>query len=220
MRALAVNTRVFKEMIDVIRIEQERRSARLHDLYDIHPDLPYDQWFSTDEPFLNELCLMLLVTLGHQIERGLLGLAARAGQDSEEISRQQYEENIKKFRKGIGWNWQEIRQRLKLKEEPESIIVLRFLSNCYKHDPSFLPDEELLNSLSLPTGVNYARLPESDDLREGLAKFIGLYGNADYCDIADKFIEIAADFLKEVESQANLSKFNWVVSIDPDDAAR
>lgn len=163
---------------------------------------------------------MLLVTLGHQIERELLGLAARAGQDSEEISRQQYEENIKKFRKGIGWNWQEIRQRLKLKEEPESIIVLRFLSNCYKHDPSFLPDEELLNSLSLPTGVNYARLPESDDLREGLAKFIGLYGNADYCDIADKFIEIAADFLKEVESQANLSKFNWVVSIDPDDAAR
>jgi hypothetical protein len=221
-----VNTKILKELIAVIRIEQERRLSKLKDE---DPNIAYDQWLFTDEPFLNELCLMLLVTLRHQIERELVGLAARADEGSEEISRQQFQEKVRQLRKtnrkgkNIGWDWMEMSKRLKLEfyEKYKFIEALRLLSNSYKHDPSMEPDEELLNLLSLETGVNYAPLPESDALRKGFADFIGLKEDANYCDIANQFLEVASNFLVEVESQAKLSKVNWgAASLNPNDFAR
>ena len=49
------------------------------------PDYAYDQWLFTDEPFVNELCLVLLVVIRHQLERELLGLLARVIVDAKEI---------------------------------------------------------------------------------------------------------------------------------------
>lgn len=221
-----MNTQILKEMVAVIRIEQERRLSKLKDE---DPNIAYDQWLFTDEPFLNELCLMLLVTSRHQIERELVRLAARADEDGEEISGQQYQEKVKQLRKtnrkgkNIGWDWMEISKRLKLEfyEKYKFIEALRLLSNSYKHDPSMEPDEELLSLLSLETGVNYAPFPESDALRKGFADFIGLKEDTDYCDIANQFVEIASNFLAEVESQTKLSKVNWgAVSLNPNDFAR
>ena len=83
------------------------------------------------------------------------------------------------------------------------------------------PDEELLSLLSLETGVNYAPLPESDALRKGFASFIGLKEDADWCEITKQFVEIASNFLAEIETQTKLSKVNWgAISFDPKDALR
>ena len=78
----------------------------------------------------------------------------------------------------------------------------------------------LLELLKLETEVNYAPLPESEDLRKGLADFIGLEKNTGYCDIADKFVDITSDFLVEVQSRSKLSHVKWgPVSLHPNDFA-
>lgn len=213
-------TPVFKEMIAVIKAEQQRRSSLLTDE---DPNFAYDHWLFTDAPFVNELCLMLLVTLRHQVEREMVGLAARAADDGKEISGQQYEEKVKQLRKGNGWDWTEINNRLKPEscEGYASMKALRLLANSYKHDPSMEPNEDLLKLLKLETGVNYAPLPESDSLREGFACFIGLGKDTGYCDIAARFVDIASDFLANVQSRTRVSQVQWgPVSLNPDDFAR
>lgn len=213
-------------MITVIRTEQERRTSLLQDE---DSNFAYDQWLFTDAPFLNELCLMFLVTLRHQIEREMVGLAAQSDENRMEISGKQYQENIKQLRKtnkkgqNIGWDRKEIHKRLKLEtcENYEFIEALRLLSNLYKHEPSMEPDDDLLNLLRLEIGVNYASLPESDALREGLAKFVGLRGDADYCDIAERFVDISNTFVSTVKGRTKLSKVRWdAVSLNPADFAR
>jgi hypothetical protein len=221
-----VDTRTLKDMISVIRTEKERRNSILKAL---DPDISYDQWLFTDAPFVNELCLMFLVTLRHQVERELVGLAARADAGANEISGQEYKENVTQLRRtnrkgeNIGWKWDEINKRLKFKscDKYKFIEALRLLSNLYKHDTSMVPDVQLLKLLELKTGVNYASLSESDALQERFANFIGLGNDADYCDIADRFVDIASDFLAIVKSQTTLSRVEWgAVSFNPNDFAR
>lgn len=210
---------VLKDVIAAIRTEQERRMSR----YD--PDFLNELWPFTDGPFINELCIMVLVTLRHQVERDLVGLAARATDDGKEISAKQYQEKLKQLQKPN--QWKEIEKRLETAscEKYKSIEALRLLVNSYKHDPSIKPDEKLLSLLGLETGVKYARLPESDDLRKGLANCIGLKEDASYCDIAERFVGNASDFVAEVQvkNSANLSIVNrgrGGVSLKPSDFER
>jgi hypothetical protein len=215
-----VNTRIFKETIAVIEIEQERRLSKLKNK---DSNIAYEQWLFTDEPFLNELCLMLLVTLRHQIERELVGLAAQADEGDKEISGQKYQEKKEQLRKGKSWDWKKIENRLKLEsyEAYKSMKALRLLANSYKHDPSMMPNKNLLKLLNLETEIKYASLPESDALRKGFASFIGLKEAADWCEITKQFVEIASNFLAEIETQTKLSKVNWgAISFDPKDALR
>ena len=207
-------------MITVIRTEEERRVSLLTDK---DPNFAYDQWVFKDEPFVNELCLMLLVALRHQIERELIGLAARAADDGKEISVKQYQEKVKQLRKGKVWDWKEIRNRLKLEscEGYASMEALRLLANSYKHGPSMEPGEDLLKWLNLETGVIYAPFPESDTLREGFAAFSGLGKGATYCDIVDRFVDIASDFLAKVQSRTTLNRVKrGAASLNPIDFAR
>jgi hypothetical protein len=67
-----METGILKEVIAVIRAEQQRRASLLTDE---DPNFAYDHWLFKDEPFVNELCLMLLVTLRHHVERELVRLA-------------------------------------------------------------------------------------------------------------------------------------------------
>jgi len=217
-----MDTRIFKDLIAVIRTEQERRTS-LRNPQD--PDFAYDRWLFTDEPFLNELCLMVLLTLRHQVERELVGLAARAAGGGKEISRQQYQTEVEQLRKKNRkvWNWEEINKRLEPKscKNYDFFEALRHLANSYKHNPSMEPEGELLTLLKLKPGVSYAPLPESDSVREGLADLIGLEKGADYCDIAERFVDIASDFVAEVKSPTKLSKVEWgAVSLKPDKFAR
>lgn len=218
-----METAILKEMIAVIEAEEQRRSSLLTDKDD---NFAYDQWLFTDAPFVNELCLMLLVTLRHQVERELVWLAARATNDGKEISFQQYLEKVKLLRKQVrnpkSWN-EKIKNRLKLEsfDEYRYIDALRLLANSYKHDPSMEPNDDLLNRLNLETGVNYAPLPESDALRQGLAEFISLGKDTSCCDIAVRFVDIASDFLGNVQSRTRLSRVQpGRVSCNPKDFAR
>ena len=208
---------ILKQMISVIRVEEQRRASLPTDE---NSNFAYDQWLFTDEPFVNELCLMLLVTLRHQVGRELVWLAARAADDGKEISGQQYYDNISQLQKPKGW--EKIKDRLKLEscEGYPYIEVLRLLANSYKHDPYMEPDRKLLELLQLETGVNYDLLPESNSLREGLSAFLGLGKDSTYCDIAERFVDIANDFLGTVQNRTKLSRVKRSpVSFNPRDFA-
>ena len=211
-----MNTRILKDVIALIRTEQERRSSLLNAE---DQDYAYDYWIFWDEPFLNELCLMFLVTLRHQVEREIVGLAARAVDNGEEISNQQYQERLKQLRKG-DWDWEEIKKRLTFGscDKWDKLDALRLLSNSYKHDFSTKPNGELLKKLRLEPKGNYAPLPESDSFRKGLANFIGLGDEAGYCDIAERFVDIVSEFVAEMKSRTVLSKVkSRRVSLRPSD---
>jgi hypothetical protein len=203
-----METAVFKEMIAVVRTEQQRRA---------------DADRSTDEPFFNEHCLMLLVALWHQVERELVALAARAADDGKEISRERYQKNVhrlqEELRKSAKQGWKTIGGRLSHKscQEYTHMEVLRSLANSYKHHPSMKPNDELLKLLKKEllkltkqdTGVNYGRLPDSWMLQQALAAFVGLDRCAAYCDIAEQLVDKASAFLEDVRSRAKVSPVEW-----------
>jgi len=195
---------ILKEMISIIRAEEQRRAALLSGE---DPEAAYDQWLFRDAPFVNELCIILLVALRHRVERVLVSLAALSADGGREIEGEQYGYNVEQLRKGRGWKWKEIDARLKpeLSEFYRSMEALRLLANSYKHEHSERPAEDLKDFLGLPR-VDYDVLPASDLFRQKLAVFIGLGEDATYCDIADRFVDVAESFLKDVKSRATLSK--------------
>ena len=118
--------------------------------------------------------------------------------------------------------WKELIAKLQLnsfREWDTSMQSLRLLANCYKHEPSEGPGFELLKHRKL-SELNYASLSESDAIREGLAESVGLAAHADYCEIAERFLECVERFLTEVREQPGLSPIkSGAVSINPADAA-
>ena len=62
-----MNSKIARATLNVIRKERKRRLASLPD----DPLAADDLWPSADEVFVNELCLMLLVAIRHQVEREL-----------------------------------------------------------------------------------------------------------------------------------------------------
>jgi hypothetical protein len=218
-----MEVRVLKELTAVIRTEQRRRAALLKDE---DPDFAYDQWLFNDEPLLNELCLMFLVTLRHQIERELVWLAALAADGGKEIDEEKYKEREEELRAGtINWNWKRIEGRLKFKAcaEYQPMEVLRLLSNSYKHDLSVDATEELRTLLRLDTRFNYATLPESGAVREAIAVCVGLGKDSGYWDIAERYVDLASSFLADIQSRTQLSQIKRkpsVASMNPDDFLR
>lgn len=217
-----METHVLKQMIDVIRVEEQRRAERRANM---HPDVTYDQRLFTDTPFLNELCLMLLVALRHQVERELVLLAARLADDGSEITVEQYHKNVHKERELLKRDGlKRIFKRLDVKscKETKVLEALRLLSNSYKHDPFVKPDVKLLKLLNLPSEwpkkKNYAPLPESSSLQEAFAVFVGLGKDADYCDITERFVESVNEFLEGLKSRTKVRPFEKrLVSLNPQD---
>ena len=212
-----MDTKVAKDTIDVIRRERKRRRSRLPD----HPDAAYDQWLFGDSPFVNELCLMLLVAIHHQVERELIQLAAQKTDDGKSLSRAGYEKRLRIMREKWKSDRKSIIARLELNSFPEwnrDLEVLRQIANSYKHTPWRRPDDKLLKLLQLNLKRNYASLPESDGIREGLAVYLKLRKDADYCSIVSKVLRRADAFLTAVKQQRGLSKVNWgPVSLHPRD---
>jgi hypothetical protein len=217
-----METAIFEEIIGLIKREKQRREWLLKGK---DPDFAQDQWLFTDAPFVNELYLMLLITLRHQVERELVCLAARAVDDEPEISHITYLERLEQLRNEVRKpkNWdKKIEERLNLQSFREylCIEILRLLSNSYKHNQFMEPDIYLLAQISLDSKINYASLPESDAFRKGLAEFIGLEKDADYCEITFRFVDIACKFLTKVEMLPGLSRVRpGTVSLNPKDFA-
>ncbi|HLE57757.1 MAG TPA: hypothetical protein VJB15_11795 [Rhodothermia bacterium] len=207
-----MNTAVVKDLIAVIRTERDRRIPTLEDE---HPDYAADRWLFTDEPFLNELGLVLLVAIRHQLEGELIRLAARVTDDRHEMSGDEYRQRIEDERERLRTDgWKFLIAKLRLQAFPEwntSLKTLQLLANDYKHNPSHGPGEDLLKHLGLnpmisrsPT-VRYAPLPESRHFREALALSLNLDSAADYSAIADGFLSRAERLLADVEQQLGLS---------------
>jgi hypothetical protein len=198
-----------KAFINLVTEEARRREALLDDA---DPNYAYHQWMLTDLPFLHDLSLLFLVAMRHHIERRLLYLAACATGHGNAINRAEYDVRLKELRTlPLGKRWKEIEARLKptMCVHYKSIEALRLLANSYKHHPRNQPDKELINFLGLDPKLTYATLPESGDLQKCLALLVGLPEKAGYADIAERFVEHAEDFLKEVQTRNLLSKVNW-----------
>ena len=197
---------VVKDMISVIRAERDRRLALLAK---VDPEVAYDLWSEVDEPFVNDLCLMLLVSIRHTVERELVKIAALVTSDGRDLDGDQYRQRIQDERKKLREKgWTELVAKLKLIGSAEwdtSIETLRLLANIYKHSPQVTPDQALLKHLGLDFSVSYAPLPESQALRAGLAVSLGLQGNSNYCDIADELLIRASRFLADVQTRVALS---------------
>ncbi len=212
-----MDTKIAKETLKVIREERKGQLAKLPD----HQDAAYDQWLFYVEPFVNDLCLMLLVAIRHQVERELLSLAARVTNDGKTITTERYRERVQEIRSLKKGCWPEISKTLGLPSFPDwngSMKTLQLLANCYKHEPSQGPEKKLLKHLGLDQTREYAPLPESGCFREGLALYLKLDKNTDYCDIAEELLKQADGFLASVQQQPNIRKVKWApVSLHPKD---
>jgi hypothetical protein len=215
-----VNARLVKDAIALIRRERRRRLDELPD-----HEWAYDEWQSHHEPFVNDLCLMLLVAMRHEVERELVKLAAKVTGHGRPLRGDEYAQRVLAQRASLvtrGKGWKSLIATLKLKSFPEwdsSMETLRLVSNSYKHAPTGRPDVELLKHLHLDRRRKYAPLSESDAVRKRLAKSLRLRKSVDYCDIAEELLKRAAQFLKDVASQPSLSPVKYgALSIRPRDA--
>src|SRR5829696_9616736 len=95
---MGTDTTVAKNVIRVIKIERGNRLAHLEKE---DPEVARALWIGDDEPFINELCLMLLVAIHHHVERELTRLAARVTSDQRELEAEQYEQKLEEERKRL-----------------------------------------------------------------------------------------------------------------------
>jgi hypothetical protein len=204
-----MEAKVYKEILEVIKTEEKRRVSTLPD----HRDAADHLWTFRHEPLLNELCLMLLVTLRHHVERVLIGFAARSLDGGRPISREAYEAHIREllnFDKGRSSDrtWKEIKRRLNIdSSSPKATCLkgLRLLANSYKHDPFGEPSDELKKFLGRPE-VNFEPLPRGYLVREELAKLVGLDKDASYPEIVEGYLTSVNEYLSDLESRNGLSE--------------
>lgn len=185
-----------------------------------------------DQPFLNRLYLMLLLTIRHEIEKELIGIQARKVDGGQNIKATDWWTKIWELQhtkrngkiKPKHFNYKDIEKVLDLDkcDTYKFIEPLRLLSNIFKHNIPIEPDEKLLKSLNLfddDKNVNYCAIDESIRFREGLAKFINLSIDADYRQITEKYVDIATEFIDDVEHR-NKNQLGMVkgapVQFDPD----
>ncbi len=203
---------VLKKMIGLVAAEEFRRENQLNQM---PVDVAYDHWLFTDMPFVNEMCLWLMVALHHQVERELMSLAVRAVDDCKEISYEKYSQELRNLRKPRSGCLSKMRTRLSLRQCTgyRQMETLRLVANCCKHSTAMQPDKELdrdlFTALQLETEHVYAALPESNAVRERLAKLVGLTKECSYSDIAVRFVDVASDHLKAVKKH-NETKLSHV----------
>jgi hypothetical protein len=226
-----MDTSIAKEVIRVIREERDKRLAALETEDE-------DLWYrghSDDELFINELCLMLLVAIRHEIERELtLFVAQKTSKESpppprgpgdpvdpvgRKLTDGEYMGLVKKVKnltkKKNAWK-EEIYPQLGLDADTEHWLeTLRHLSNSYKHDQHELGNYRaaFLEHLKLGPERNPMALAESPAIREALAKDLELTSEANYCDIGEAFLNRVSDLLAKLEKEFGVRGF--LVSSDP-----
>jgi hypothetical protein len=200
-------------MIGVIRDEANRRAdANDEQAKDDTHGLAGDTWLFTDLPFIREFCILILIGIWHQVERELVWLAACAADTGEVVDAEEYrklvsiERDLYRSRK----TREAVLAKLGITTLPDWMLVLKFIAECYKHDPAAWPDRRLLDILSLPTIPTerlvrwYASLPESSLIEDGLVRYLGLPKEANFCDIADEFLSRAEQYLAELRQRPSL----------------
>ena len=203
-----MDTRTVRGIVNLIRAQRSRGERRLADQ---DSDSAYDTKRFEDDPFVNELCLTLLVAIWHQVERELIHRAARVTVGRAPSDPSDYVGKIREARKRVrNEGVPTIAKTLGI-EWPDWLDALRVLVNCYKHDPEMRPDEKLLRHLGLPARpkeplvVAYAPLPESQLVLDGWTAFLGLAQEADYCTVVEQLITRIEQFMAHVDNVSPLS---------------
>jgi hypothetical protein len=208
-------------LLDTIRREQRRHLRWVHKREKEGAEYAAEEYQFGDQPFLNGVCLVLLVTIWHEVERELVGFAARVAYDGQLILGDSYRDRVRLERElfRVGKTKHQVIEKLGLEAFPAwsaEMKTLNLLANCYKHDPSGRPDAKILGHLKMraipqrrPLRVDYAPLSESDLFREGLARSLALPKHADYCAIVAEMLARAGAFLDAVEGQAHIQKVKW-----------
>jgi hypothetical protein len=206
--------RVAREMIGIIKTERQDRLDRLKN---DNQDEAFHQWADIDEPFINDMCLMVLVALHHQLERELVFRAARANRGFPMTWDQCQEGELKlqkrlSDRKSSNAAWSDLRANLNLVTFPRWMETLRLLANSFKHGLWQQPNKALLDHLRLPPKpegpliVDYAPLSQSRRFRSGLAASLGLANDADYCAITEAFMALIDELLWDVSQKTTPAK--------------
>jgi hypothetical protein len=186
-----------------------------------HPDAAYDRWLYHDEPFINDLCLMVLVAIRHEVERELVSLAARVTDNQRTLSGAQYHDRLNDERQHLREKkgWARLSAKLHLESFSAwqgSMNILRHLVNSIKHEPTEGPGPDLLKELKLDPKRNYMTLPEGGAVQDAIAASLGLK-DADYCAITEGFILEAEAFLAAVARQPGFSPVeHGAASLSPD----
>ena len=208
-----------KAYLSVVKREARRREKRLKN---VPGDFAYDQWLFHDAPFISDLCLVFLVALRHHVERQLLSFAAFAVDAGRPITRADYKKRQAELQElSTREMWNEVHSRLGVNEcvRKDTVKALRLLANDYKHNPHRQPSKELLKHLRLNQGLKYGQLPESGELRRGLALSVGLPKDSGYIDITESFVRHVDEFLTDVQNRNTLSSNRWRVSFGVKDFA-
>jgi len=175
------------------------------------PEAAYDQQTFYDTPFVNELCLLVLLFIWHRTEKELLSIAALSTErDNSPISRDDYRNEVvrlEQLRQKKGEK-KELSKLLPLDQRDWALLdVLRLLANSYKHDTFNKPSKQLLNRLGLPESVNYAPLSESGAVWFGLSKFLGVSDKATSSEIVDALRKSCDQILFSMRSGTRLRSF-------------
>src|SRR5215469_16128627 len=149
-----MDSNLINTTVDLLKTTLRQRAEKAKELEHEDAGLAYERWKFYDLPFVNELCLMLLVAVWHQVEREVVNMAARVTQDGKMISREQFLTNLREERERFRKHKtkKEVIEKLELESFDEwrsSMKTLNTLANCYKHDPSKEPDKELISRLNL-----------------------------------------------------------------------
>jgi hypothetical protein len=199
-----MDVKLIRSVIQMIKGEKKRRISKLPRDSD---DAARDRYFFTDMPFVNELYLMLIVAMWHQIERELVCLAARVDGNTNEMTWDDYKNGVNALAdKHPKERWSIVGSRLRLRtfSDHKTLELLQNLANSYKHDPFGRPGKKLLECLSLPTNAHYAPLPARKDTAEPLCKALSIDKEEGYAGIAFAFLKSAERFLAELNRDTKL----------------
>ncbi len=181
-----MNTNLIRSLVELVKAEEQSRENGRSSMT---PDAADYQATFHDTPLTNELYLLVLLFMWHEIEREIVLLAAMsASQDASPMTRDDYRKEVERLGSLDGKKRKkEIEQLLpKLDNGAWDLLdVLRLLANSFKHDPFDKPSGDLLKRLGLPKNMNYGSLAESGAVRFGLGKFLGIGDDAAFSEIVD-----------------------------------
>lgn len=145
--------RILDVVTDVRRQALEEHEELAHDEAPLSAEAADANWVLLDRPFINELCLMLMVWLRHELERELVKLVARKTSDGKDLTQDQYWQAVDDWQEDLrrdSSKWKTVTRELELSvfsEEMKIMEALKRVSNLYKHSPWTTPDEDLLSHL-------------------------------------------------------------------------
>jgi hypothetical protein len=131
-----MNTKLIRSLVELVKAEEQSREKARSSMT---ADAAYYQATFHDTPLTNELYLLVLLFMWHEIEKEIVLLAAMSGsQDASPMTRDDYRKEVERLGSLDGKTRKKEIERLlpKLDNRAWDLLdVLRLLANSFKHDP-------------------------------------------------------------------------------------